>query len=271
MTKLYLFVRRYLAVVLVCSAFVGFAQERSVSGKVTSSDDGSGIPGVNILEKGTSNGTVTDSDGNFTISVGSNATLVFSFVGYVSQEVAVGAQTSLNVTLQSDVTALSEVVVTGYGSQEKKEITSAVVALDKESFNKGNVNDPTQLLQGKVAGLSIYNRGGDPNSAATIRLRGISTVGANASPLVVVDGVLGASLDNVDPNDIESINVLKDGSAAAIYGSRGSSGVILVTTKRGSKKSGGLSVDYNGYVAAASVFNAQPNMSASQYLSLIHI
>src|SRR5690606_27855337 len=113
------------------------------------------------------------------------------------------------------------------------EITSSVVELDEAEFNKGNINDPTQLLQGKVPGLSVYNRGGDPNSRSQIRLRGISTVGANTEPLVVIDGVIGASLDNVDPNDIESINVLKDGSAAAIYGSRGSSGVILVTTKQG--------------------------------------
>ena len=249
------------------ATLVGFAQERSVSGKVKSSDDGSGIPGVNILEKGTTNGTVTDADGSFTISVGANATLVFSFVGFATQEVAVGSQTSLDVSLKSDITSLSEVVVVGYGTQDKKEITSSVVALSPKDFNQGNVNDPTQLLQGKVAGLSIYNRGGDPNASAVIRLRGISTIGANVQPLVVIDGVLGASLDNVDPSDIESINVLKDGSAAAIYGSRGSSGVILVTTKRGSSKGGGLSVTYNGYVAAAEVLTRVPVMSASQFIA----
>jgi TonB-dependent starch-binding outer membrane protein SusC len=264
MTKLYLFVRRYLAVLLVFGTLVSFAQQ-SVSGKVTAADDGSGIPGVNILEKGTSNGTVSDADGNYRINVGANATLVFSFVGYSSQEVNVGSQSSVNVTLQSDVTALSEVVVTGYGTQEKKEITSAVVQLSTKDFNQGNVNDPSQLLQGKVAGLSVYNRGGDPNSSAIVRLRGISTVGANVAPLVVVDGVIGASLDNVDPNDIASINVLKDGSAAAIYGSRGSSGVIIVTTKKGSRKGSGVSLSYNGYAAAATPFNTLPNMTASEY------
>jgi TonB-dependent starch-binding outer membrane protein SusC len=267
MTKLYLFVRRYVAVLLVFGTLVSFAQDRVVTGKVTSADDGSGVPGVNILEKGTTNGTVSDSDGNFRISVGSNATLVFSFVGYATQEVAVGSQSSVNVSLQSDVTALSEVVVTGYGTQEKKEITSSVVALDEKQFNKGNINDPSQLLAGKVAGLSVYNRGGDPNSNATIRLRGISTVGANTEPLVVIDGVIGASLSNVDPNDIESINVLKDGSAAAIYGSRGSSGVILVTTKRGSKRADAMAFEYNGYVAAATPFRMQPNMSAGEYVA----
>ncbi len=266
MTKLYLFVRRYLAVMMMFGAASAFAQQ-SVSGKVTSSDDGSAIPGVNILEKGTSNGTVTDADGNFTISVGANATLVFSFVGYTPQEVSVGTQTTINVTLQSDVTALSEVVVVGYGSQDKKEITSAVVSLNTKDFNRGNVNNANELLQGKVAGLSIYNKGGDPNASPQIRLRGISTTGANSQPLVVIDGVIGASLDNVDPNDIESINVLKDGSAAAIYGSRGSTGVILVTTKRGSKKAGDVSVTYNGYVSAASILNQVPVMSPTEYVA----
>jgi TonB-linked SusC/RagA family outer membrane protein len=262
MTKLYLFVRRYLTVLLVFGTLVSFAQQ-TVSGKVTAADDGSGIPGVNILEKGTTNGTVTDSDGNYRISVASNATLVFSFVGYSSQEVTVGSQGTVNVSLLSDVTALSEVVVTGYGSQDKKEITGSVVSLNTEQFNRGNVNDPRQLLQGKVPGLSIYNRGGNPNSPATFRLRGISTIGSNSQPLIVIDGVLGASLDNVDPNDIESISVLKDGSAAAIYGSRGSAGVILVTTKRGTK--GKATVDYNGYVAADQVARRQPVMTASEF------
>jgi len=246
-------------------ASMAMAQEKVVTGKVLASDDGSPIPGVNVLEKGTSNGSVTDSDGNFRIAVGSGATLVFSFVGYSSQEIAVGDQTSINVTLLSDVTSLSEVVVVGYGTQEKKEITGAVVTMSTKDFNKGNVNDPTSLLQGKVAGLSIYNKGGDPNSSPVIRLRGLSTIGSNAQPLIVVDGVLGASLDNIDPNDIETINVLKDGSAAAIYGSRGSSGVILITTKHGSKT--GLTVDYNGYAAASKVYNAIPVMTPDQYVA----
>jgi len=250
--------------VLIFGALTSFAQQ-TITGKVTAADDGSGIPGVNILEKGTTNGTVTDFNGNYQISVGANATLVFSFVGYTTQEVSVGGQSVVNVSMQSDVTALSEVVVVGYGSQDKKEITGSVVALNAEQFNKGNVNDPRQLLQGKVPGLSIYNRGGNPNSSATFRLRGISTIGSNSQPLIVIDGVLGASLDNVDPNDIESINVLKDGSAAAIYGSRGSAGVILVTTKRGNK--GKSTVDYNGYVATDNVFRRQPVMTASEYIA----
>jgi iron complex outermembrane receptor protein len=147
----------------------------------------------------------------------------------------------------------------------KKKLLPAVVKVDAEDFNKGNINDASQLLQGKVAGLQVYNRGGDPNAAATIRLRGISTVGANAQPLVVVDGVIGASLANVDPSDIESINVLKDGSAAAIYGSRGSSGVILVTTKSG--KEGKVQFNYNGQLGVTSALNTVDIMTAQEFVA----
>jgi iron complex outermembrane receptor protein len=204
----------------------------------------------------------TDFDGNFTIQADDTDVLLVSFVGFTSQEIAVGDQDQITVTLVAD-NELEEVVVTGYGSQKEKEITSAVVKVTAEEFNKGPINDATQLLQGKVAGLSIYNKGGNPNAPATIRLRGLSTVGANVSPLVVVDGVVGASLDNVDPNDIESINVLKDGSAAAIYGSRGSSGVIIVTTKGG--KSGEVSLTYNGQLASASILNRINVMNPEEF------
>lgn len=265
MSKLYLSIRSFFAVLLMLGFLTSFAQQR-ITGKVISSDDNNPIPGVNILEKGTSNGVVSDANGNYSITVSENATLVFSFVGYATQEFSTSGRTQIDVTLQSDVLSLSEIVVTGYGTQEKKEITSAVVSLDSKDFNIGNINDPAQLLQGKVPGLSVYNRGGDPNAASVIRLRGISTVGANTQPLIVIDGVIGASLDNVDPNDIESVSVLKDGSAAAIYGSRASSGVIIVTTKRGSKK-GGVTVDYNGFIAAATILNEQPVMTPGQYLA----
>lgn len=262
--------KKFLLLLLVLS--VGFqgalmAQTRTVTGKVTGSDDGMGIPRANITVKGTTRGVPSGLDGTYTIDVAANETLVFSFVGYITKEVLVGNQTTINVALEPDFADLEEVIVVGYGSQEKKEITSSVVALDAKEFNKGNVNDPAQLLQGKVPGLSIYNKGGNPNGGATIRLRGISTVGANVQPLVVVDGVIGASLDNVDPNDIESVNVLKDGSAAAIYGSRGSAGVILVTTKTGSRGGRGLTATYNGYVAADQVFKYQPVMTPSEYVA----
>ena len=218
---------------IACLVFLlgATAQAQTVNGLVTS-DDGP-LPGATIVVKRTNNGTTADFDGNFSINATADDILVVSFVGFATQEVAVNGQDQISVYLQTD-NELEEVVVTGYGSQRSKEITSAVVKVDEEEFNRGTINSANQLLQGKVAGLSIYNRGGNPNSAGVVRLRGISTVGANVQPLVVIDGIIGASLDNVDPADIASINVLKDGSAAAIYGSRGSAGVILVTTKRGS-------------------------------------
>ena len=208
---------------IACLVFLlgATAQAQTVNGLVTS-DDGP-LPGATIVVKGTNNGTTADFDGNFSINATADDILVVSFVGFASKEVAVNGKDQISVYLQTD-NELEEVVVTGYGSQRSKQITSAVVKVDEEEFNRGTINSANQLLQGKVAGLSIYNRGGNPNSAGVVRLRGISTVGANVQPLVVIDGIIGASLDNVDPADIASINVLKDGSAAAIYGSRGSAG-----------------------------------------------
>ena len=219
---------------LLSGAFL-FAQERSVSGTVTDASTGEGIPGVNVLIQGTTSGSVTDIDGKFQLEVPSGAvTLVLSYVGYKTVTVALSpAQTTVDVGLEADVTALSEVVVVGYGTQEKKEVTSAVSSVKAENFNQGNVNNPAQLIQGKVAGLSITKPGGNPNGGYQIRVRGTSSVGQNTQPLVVIDGIAGGSLDNIDPQDIASIDVLKDGSSAAIYGTRGSTGVILVTTKTG--------------------------------------
>ena len=252
--------KTFLSALLFVVSMGVYAQ--SVSGTV-SSEDGP-LPGATVVVKGTSNGTTTDFDGNFSIEAGADDVLVVSFVGFATQEVAVGGQDQITVSLAAD-NELEEVVVTGYGSQRSKEITSAVVKVDQEEFNRGTINNANQLLQGKVAGLSIYNRGGNPNSAGVVRLRGISTVGANVQPLVVVDGIIGASLDNVDPADIETINVLKDGSAAAIYGSRGSAGVILVTTKRGAD--GSASFEYNGQFAMSTRANSIDVLTADEFTS----
>ena len=185
-------------------------------------------------------------------------------MGFSAQEVSVGNQNTINIVLISS-NELDEILVTGYGSQTQKEITSAVVSVSEEEFNKGAITDASELLQGKVAGLSIYNRGGDPNAGTVIRLRGLTTIGSNTSPLVVVDGVIGASLQNVDPQDIESINVLKDASAAAIYGSRGSSGVLLVTTKKGT--AGETQITYNGRFESSSIANQIDVMSPSEFVA----
>jgi TonB-linked SusC/RagA family outer membrane protein len=270
MIRLYLSMCRYATLMLLFASTMAMAQQ-VVTGKVTSSDDGSPIPGVNILEKGTSNGTVTDVDGNFRISAASGSTLVFSFVGYQSQEVPVGSQSSVNVSLLSDVTSLSEVVVVGYGSQEKRDVTGATVSLKSGDFNGGVISSPEQLIQGRAAGVQITSSSGEPGAGVNIRIRGTSSVRSGNNPLFVVDGVplsgddvspgnsaqgVGDSaprnpLNFLNPNDIASIDVLKDASATAIYGSRGANGVVLITTKSG--KSGKPTLDYSYNVGVSTI------------------
>ena len=242
--------------------FSGVLSAQQISGNI--SDETGPLPGATVIVSGTNTGTVADFDGNYSISANAGDVLVFSFVGFTAQEVSVGNQDTINVVLVPS-NELEEVLVTGYGSQQQKEITSAVVSVGSESFNKGAINDASELLQGKVAGLTIYNRGGNPNASSTIRLRGLSTIGANSSPLVVIDGVVGASLDNVDPSDIESFNVLKDASAAAIYGSRGSSGVLLVTTKKG--QAGVSELTYSGQFSTSGVANQIDVMSPGEFVA----
>ena len=238
-------------------------QLATITGRVTD-ENGEPLIGATVVIKGTTNGVITDIDGRFSLDVDEGETLLISFLGFLSQEVVVNNQTEIVVALQPDLETLEEVVVLGYGTASKKEVTSAVVSVDSEDFNRGNVNDPVQLLQGKVAGLSIARPGGDPNAGFAVRLRGLSTFGANSSPLVVIDGVLGGSLQLVDPNDIESIEVLKDASAAAIYGSRGASGVIIVTTK--GAQGGTPEVNFSSYVAFEEIAYEVPTATAEQYL-----
>lgn len=225
--------------------------QRTVSGTVLDSDNDEPLIGATVLVSGTSSGTITDFDGNFSVDVPEGATtLEISYTGYATKTMEIGASNVMNITLAPG-TVLDEVVVVGYGTQKAKEVTSAVTSVKAEDFNQGNINDPAQLLQGKVAGLTIARPGGDPNGEFNIRLRGLSTIGANSSPLIVIDGVPNADLNIVDPQDIQSIDVLKDGAAAAIYGTQASSGVILITTKQGS--AGNAKVGYNGYVTVEDV------------------
>ena len=239
--------------------------EKTVTGQVLDASSSEPLPGVNVMEKGTSNGTQTDIEGKFSLTVANDATLIFSFIGFLTQEIPADNETALTVQMQEDVAELEEVVVVGYGTQRKEEITSAVVQVDAEEFNQGNVNNTQQLLQGKVAGLNIAREGGDPNQPFRIRLRGLSSLGANAEPLVIIDGVIGGSIDAVDPSDIESINVLKDAAAGAIYGTRGSSGVIIITTKSG-KGAVAPSLEYRGFVAVESIANSIPVADREQFL-----
>ncbi|HEY0609884.1 MAG TPA: SusC/RagA family TonB-linked outer membrane protein, partial [Chitinophaga sp.] len=240
--------------------------QRKVTGSVTSAGN-TPVPGASVQIKGKTTGTSTDVTGHFTLTVPDNNTvLVISSIGFQTQEVPVGERESIAVTLAETVGNLSEVVVVGYGTQKKREVTSAVTSVKAEQFNKGNVSDVGQLLQGKVAGLSIAKPGGDPNKPFSIRLRGLSTLGANTQPLVVIDGQIGADLNTVDPNDIASIEVLKDGSAAAIYGTRGSQGVLIITTKQGAR--GTTRVAYNSQVSAESIYRDIPHMTADEFRAL---
>jgi TonB-linked SusC/RagA family outer membrane protein len=253
---------------LLCAIVTVNAQTRSVSGTVLDARLGDGVPGATVLVKGTSRGVATDLDGKFSIELQpGDQILVVSFVGYLQQEVEIGNQSSITINLEEDIQSLEEAIVIGYGSQDKKEITSAVVGVKPEDFNRGNIVNPAQLLQGKVAGLSITRAGGNPNAGFAIRLRGLSTFGANSSPLVVLDGVIGASLENVDPNDIQSIDVLKDGSAAAIYGARGSSGVILITTNKKNNREGTTNVAINTYGTMNQATNLIPVLSPEEFVA----
>ncbi len=248
------------------SATVGIAQT-TINGQIKDSENGETLIGANVVVPGTSIGTATDFDGNFELTVpeGTSA-LQISYAGYQTQNLSLTpGQTTYNLNMSAGE-LLDEVVVIGYGSQSSKEVTSAVTSVKEEDFNQGVVNNPTQLIQGKVAGLQIANPGGDPNQAPTIRLRGLSTLGANTEPLVIIDGVIGASLSSVDPSDIASFDVLKDGSAAAIYGTRASSGVIIITTKKG--KAGDATVTYNVQGGAETLAKGVEIADANRFVEL---
>lgn len=230
---------------------------------------GKGIPNATVTERGTNNSTATNSDGSFVINVsGSRSVLAISSVGYSGKQITVGNQTVLSVSLQQVNAALGEVVVIGYGSQKRANVTSSIATVKAENFVKGPVQDAGQLLQGKVAGLTVSAPSGDPTASTQILLRGNTTLfGANSNPLVLVDGVPG-DLKTVAPEDIESIDVLKDGSAAAIYGVRGTNGVILITTKR-ARGNNINSVDYSSYVSTQTIARKLEMLTADDYKAQI--
>lgn len=250
-------------VMFLLSSTLAFAQNR-VTGTVKDKT-GMPLPGVNVLEKGTTNGSITDVDGKYIINVEKGKTLQFSYIGFTTQEITVNKST-INVTLQEDLQALEEVVVIGYGSMQRKDVTSSITSVKAEDLNIGVVTSPAQMLQGKVPGLTVANTS-DPNGSASISLRGASSLRAGEAmePYYVIDGVPGASLSLVAPDDIESIDVLRDASATAIYGSKAANGVIIVTTKKGNKD-GRTSVSYSGYVAWDKTMNSLDMMTASELL-----
>src|SRR5687768_14840568 len=230
----YLFLRRLLlAFTILASANFVYAQSQTVSGRIVSADDNAPIPGVNVIIKGTTNGTVTDATGAFTISADEGATLVFSSIGYSSQEIPVSGRSVIDVSMAVDTKYLSEVVVIGYGSQRKRDITSAVSNINMEDIGEVPATNVSRLIQGRAPGVVVRQRDGSPGGQFEVRIRGIGSIGAGSSPLYVVDGFpVGISVgQNLNPNDIESISILKDAASTAIYGARGSNGVVLITTK----------------------------------------
>ena len=238
---------RLLMMLAVVFFALDVSAQATISGHVKD-ETGEGVIGASVMVKGTSNGTVTDFDGNFSLQCQSGATLVFSYIGYNPQEQP--AKNGMEVTMKEDVAQLNEVVVVGYGSMAKKEISSSVVQISKDQFNQGAATDAMALVAGKVAGLNVATSAdANPNAMSDIQVRGAGSLTASNGPLVVIDGIAGGDLRNIATQDVESITVLKDAGSAAIYGTRGANGVILVTTKKGSGTAGVTNVTYDSYIA----------------------
>ncbi|MCA0364353.1 MAG: SusC/RagA family TonB-linked outer membrane protein [Bacteroidetes bacterium] len=254
---------------LFTSLQISFAQGRKVSGLVTDATDGTGLPGVSVTVKGSSKGAVTDNNGKFTVDVNSpNDVLVFSFVGYHAQEVTVGAQNVINISLVLDATNLSELVVTGYTSQSRKDISTAVTIVDTKDMKKIAASNFAEQLQGKVAGVTMSTTG-DPGSTQFVRIRGIGSINNN-EPLYVIDGVPvqnEANMNFLNPNDIESMQVLKDAASASIYGSRAANGVVVITTKKGKAGKSKIGVDvWTGISQPGKVLNSLAN--SDEYMQI---
>ena len=243
-------------------------QGRTLTGTVVD-NFGDPVIGANVIVKGTTIGNITDVNGTFTVeNVPDDAVLQISYIGFKTLEVPVKGQTTFNITLQEDTENLQEVVVVGYGSSVKKDLTTAVTSVSSKDFLAGAVNDPMQMVDGKVAGVVVNSvAAADPNTSGSIQVRGASSLKAGNSPLIVIDGMPGGDLRNLAQSDIESITVLKDGSAAAIYGSRGANGVILVTTKQG--KAGKTTITYDGYVEHDFVASKPDVLDAEAYLDKV--
>lgn len=256
----------FLLLTLLSFSLTALAQQK-VTGKVKDSS-GEPVIGASVVVKGNNTmGTITDFDGNFMLDVPAKSVLVISYIGYVTQEVPTAGKNSLEIVLKEDTKTLDEVVVIGYGTQRKGDVTSSVASVKADNFVKGAVKDVGQLIQGKVAGLAITNPNGDPTGSTQIRLRGTNTIGgANTAPLVLIDGIPG-ELGTVAPEDVESVDVLKDGSAAAIYGTRGTNGVILITTKE-AKGVDINQVEYNGYVSTSLIAKKLDMLNADEFRTL---
>ena len=248
---------------LFCSYAI-YAQ-KEVTGTVSSADNSETIPGVSVQIKGTSTGTITDINGTYNISVADDAVLIFSYVGYKKQEITVGSQTQINVSLEVSDTDLDEIVIVGYGTQKKSDLTGAISTVNMDDLDKRQVSTIDQALQGQVAGVDVTVNSGTPGGGIMVRVRGIGTLN-DASPLFVVDGMMVDDIDYLNTNDIESLQVLKDASATAIYGSRGSNGVVIISTKKGSEK--GAQISFNSYYGVQNFWRVTPTSNSQQWAML---
>ncbi|MBT33799.1 MAG: SusC/RagA family TonB-linked outer membrane protein [Thalassobius sp.] len=239
-----------------------------ITGKVTSEEDGEPLPGVSILIKGSAVGTTSDINGSYNLTATQGDILQYSYIGYQTQEITVGAQTTINIALVTDLEQLDEVVVVGYGTTKKSDLTGSVGVVEGDELLKAPVNNALQGLLGKVAGVNVFLNSGSPTSSPRVLIRGLGTINANSSPLYVVDGVVMEDIQFLNPNDIQSMEVLKDASSTAIYGSRGANGVILVTTKAGSKQEG-IIVGYDGYVSFGQLRKKMDLLNAEEWLEVV--
>ena len=250
--------------------------QSSLKGTVSEQESGIPLPGVNVVIKGSNTGTTTDFNGNYQIDVESGDVLVFSYVGFTTQEISFNGQLELNVMMSEDASALDEVVLIGYGSVKKEDLTGAADLITSEDFNQGPILSAQQLISGKIAGVSVTSGSGAPGEGQIIRIRGNGSLSLSSNPLFVVDGIplndggVGGSrnpLNLINPNDIESMVVLKDASATAIYGSRGANGVILVTTKSG--KSGEFKLNFNASTTTHNPIDKVDVLNANQFTDLV--
>jgi len=250
---------------LLCLFPLGALAQSIVKGTV-SDEAGEPVIGATVKVQGSNEGAITDFDGNYSVKAASNATLVFSYVGYVTQEVSVGGKSTINITLKEDNTTLNDVVVIGYGTMKKKLVTGATVQVKGEDIAKLNTTNALEAMQSSTPGVQITQSSSQPGKGYKVYIRGIGTIG-NSSPLYVIDGVAGGSLDGINTNDIESIDILKDAASAAIYGARAANGVILVTTKQG--KAGKIELSYNGAIGWANAYKRPQLLNAKQYMTIM--
>lgn len=257
---------RIVVVILLCGSFESWAQEAVVTGTVTI-QNGETLPGVNVLVKGSNTGTITDAEGNYSVSAPVDGTLVFSFIGYKMKEMPINGRTVVDVVMEEDITTLEQVVVVGYGTQEKKDITGAVSVIDEEALESRPNSQFGNLIQGKTAGVQVISPSGKPSAGFSIRVRGTSSIAGSSEPLYVVDGIPSSDTRSLNPADIESITVLKDASSAAIYGTQGANGVVLITTKRGT--SAVPKLEFNAYGGFSSVWRTLPVLNSEQFRDLM--